>query len=767
MSSYRRFFSELAPVAILILVVLLFFAKAILAGAPLFGSDFVLQFYPWKAFLYEHVRSEGTLPFWNPYLFSGTPFLANIQVSMFYPLDFLFYMVPTEYAYGYTVILHFILASVFMYVFVRSLSVSKMGAMLSAAIFTFNGFLMAHLYAGHLTLIHSYIWIPIVFLFLHRFLYSALPKYSILAGFFLGLQILGGFPQVGFYTIFGALLYTLYFVFLGPQRINGKHVAWAAFGMGVILVIGFGLAALQLLPTYEFMQLSTRAGGTSYEFATIDSFPPRNFMTFLIPDLFGVPGNNTYWISDATWTFWEYCGYASVCGLLLIVVAIRKIVADREGMFFVLLILITLFLSLGKHNPLYRFIYYLPGFHHFRIPAQILFLYVFAVAVLAGMGLNHLTEKTVFSGTPRIVVLAGLSLLLVLAVWSHVHPYSFFYVFFKLAKPTGFTGDHIGQVHAVVTGAVLKSTGIFLVIVVLFLLYRKGLPSYATTGSLLILIALVDMGSFAFPLVRTVHLEPSPNQAYLTQQLNLDHDIYRAMVNNGCFPENAGLRHGFQDIQGYDPLILKRYVEYVNRSQQVPPDNKVVNMHYIRSVDNPLINMLNLKYIVDCQSNTITKRTAFFPRAFIVHEALVKAESEVLDYMMGEEFDPMKMVVFSNAAGVPKATPPPDGEKDQEMCSIVSYDADEITVDAKLNSPGFLVMSEIDYPGWQAYVDGKMTPVLTANYLFRTVSLEPGRHHIRFLFNPFSFKAGTVVSFVSVVGIVVGLIILSRKRKQA
>jgi hypothetical protein len=239
------------------------------------------------------------------------------------------------------------------------------------------------------------------------------------------------------------------------------------------------------------------------------------------------------------------------------------------------------------------------------------------------------------------------------------------------------------------------------------------------------------------------------------------------MVNNGCFPENAGLRHRFQDIQGYDPLILKRYVEYVNRSQQIPPDDKVVNMHYIRSVDNPLINMLNLKYIIDCRSNTITKRTAFFPRAHIVHQALVKKDSEVLDYMMGDEFDPMETVVFSDVTGIPEITTFPDTEKDQEMCRVVSYASDEITVDAKLKTPGFLVMSEINYPGWQAFVNDKMTPLLTGNYLFRTVALDPGRHRVRFVYNPFSFKAGTVVSLVSLLGIIVGLVILGRKRRPS
>lgn len=755
---------ELVPIALLILSVLVFFVKIILSGSPLFGSDFVLQFYPWKQFIYDHVWSHAALPLWNPYLFSGTPFIANIQASMFYPLDFLFYMVPTQYAYGYTVILHYILGSVFMYVFVRSLSINTMGALLSAVIFTYNGFLMAHLYAGHLTLIHSYVWIPLIFFYLNNFLNTPHPKHAILAGLFLGMQILGGFPQIAFYTILGVLLYALYSTCFTTQRQRGQYITRAALGIGTILTIGFCLAALQLLPTFEFMQLSTRAGGTSYEFATLDSFPPKNFITLLLPDLYGIPANKTFWVSGSSWAFWEYCGYVGICALVLTVVAIKRIAADRVGAFFLLLMIISLFLCLGRYNPLYRFIYYLPGFHHFRIPAQILFLYVFAVAVLAGMGLNHLTGETDFSGMPRMVVLAGLLFLLTLAVWIQVHPYSFFYILFKFAKPAGLTGDQLGKVHVVVTNAVWRGSAILLVTVILLSLYQQRLSSRVTTGSLLILILAVDIGLFAFPLIRTIDLEPSSTQLHLIRQLQRDRDPFRAVVNNGCFPENAGLLYRFQDIQGYDPLILKRYVQYVNKSQQIPPDNKVVNLHYIRSVDNPLINMLNLKYTINCASKEIRKRDAFVPRAHIVHQTVVKNDHEILDYMMADGFDPMATVVFSNDSGIPETDGLEHRGDQGETCRILSYAGDEMTVEVRLNTPGYLVLSEINYPGWQAYVNGRKRAILTANYLFRSLSVEPGRHIVRFVFRPFSFKAGTVVSVLSVVLIIAALLVFTRKR---
>jgi hypothetical protein len=278
---------------------------------------------------------------------------------------------------------------------------------------------------------------------------------------------------------------------------------------------------------------------------------------------------------------------------------------------------------------------------------------------------------------------------------------------------------------------------------------------------------MADIGSFAFPLVRTVDLDPSPSQLRLISQLKLDGDVYRAVVKNSCFPENAGLWYRFQDIQGYDPLILRRYMQYVNKSQHVPPDNKVVNMHYIADLDNPLINMLNLKYTIDCNSKKITKRNAFVPRAYIVHQAVVKDDQEILDYMMRHDFDPLKTLVFSSQSKAQNISTQDTRGDPKEICQILSYTCDEIIVDVKLNAPGFLVMSEINYPGWKAYVNGKEVSILTGNYIFRVLPLPKGHHDVLLKFDPDSFRMGLIISVGSILFFLLfQFSVLVRKKRQ-
>jgi hypothetical protein len=77
---------------------------------------------------------------------------------------------------------------------------------------------------------------------------------------------------------------------------------------------------------------------------------------------------------------------------------------------------------------------------------------------------------------------------------------------------------------------------------------------------------------------------------------------------------------------------------------------------------------------------------------------------------------------------------------------IVSYDSQEVMIDATVERAALLVLNDSDYPGWNVYVDGKQSHWMTANYLFRGVLLQPGRHNVRFAYEPGSFAVGAGIS---------------------
>ena len=80
---------------------------------------------------------------------------------------------------------------------------------------------------------------------------------------------------------------------------------------------------------------------------------------------------------------------------------------------------------------------------------------------------------------------------------------------------------------------------------------------------------------------------------------------------------------------------------------------------------------------------------------------------------------------------------------------ITEYRLNSITLDASLDADGFLFTSEIYYPGWKAYVDGKESKIYKADYIFRAVYLTPGSHTIVFKYEPLSFKIGLRLSLLT------------------
>src|SRR5512141_322008 len=114
-SSIRKFIFGRWPILILMALPLVLLVPIVL-GRVLYWGVPLLQFYPWQHAAIDAYQ-HGQLPLWNSLVGSGAPLAANLQTAAFYPLNFLYLFLPTEYAMGYTAILHVILAGLFLYAY--------------------------------------------------------------------------------------------------------------------------------------------------------------------------------------------------------------------------------------------------------------------------------------------------------------------------------------------------------------------------------------------------------------------------------------------------------------------------------------------------------------------------------------------------------------------------------------------------------------------------------------------------------------------------
>jgi uncharacterized membrane protein YfhO len=102
-----------------------------------------------------------------------------------------------------------------------------------------------------------------------------------------------------------------------------------------------------------------------------------------------------------------------------------------------------------------------------------------------------------------------------------------------------------------------------------------------------------------------------------------------------------------------------------------------------------------------------------------------------------------------------------------EAAFIRSYQSQDVQIEAVLDRSGILVLNETGYPGWTATVDGHPTEWIDANYLFRGVLLAPGKHAVRFRYQPKSFRRGATISGLTMAGLLaIGLAVPKRRREQ-
>jgi len=93
----------------------------------------------------------------------------------------------------------------------------------------------------------------------------------------------------------------------------------------------------------------------------------------------------------------------------------------------------------------------------------------------------------------------------------------------------------------------------------------------------------------------------------------------------------------------------------------------------------------------------------------------------------------------------------------QDTAAIVSYTPERVEITTHLNSPGWLVLTDTYYPGWQAWIDGQPVKIRPVNILFRAVETPQGRHTVVFAFKPESFWWGAIISSVTLLAVILGL----------
>jgi hypothetical protein len=712
------------------------------ADQSIAGNDLGFMFFEWWRFGAESLR-QGTLPLWNPYIFAGIPFLANPQPAFFYPPVWLVLALPLARVATLLFLFHFWVAGVGMYAWLRAEGADRWGAFFGGIIFAFSGYFSVRVLGGHLGVVMTQAWLPAILWALARALRRQRISAAIVGGVLVGFSVLAGHTASFFYVGLALVAYALYrgweaWTETASLRTSARPLAFA----GIMGLVGAGVAAVQLLPAWELIQLSTRQA-VDYAFATSHSWPAGYLITLLIPNFFGELSRIGYW-GDGIYT--ELIFYTGVLPLLLVLaLALRKTFRHRLVPFLLALGLAGILLGLGQFGILHRLAFnFVPLFQATRAPARAGFLFAFAIAGLAGIVLTRLRQNLQarlaladWTRGPFPWVIAVLTALVVLTG----------FVLFGLQRETN---PEIGRFWHIANNSAL--------FLLLFLFSVGWMHAWGTdrigTGAasgLAIGLVLLDLWGFGRGLIQASPVEES---AYwrIVSEITAGGEGRVLPWGLSIFEHNRGISRGVRSVFGYDPLELEQYAEFTTavadpqaRAYDLLQARYLVTtqeMDFSQETDGP-------RLLDQREGVWVYERPGALPWSWIVHEIEVAEGQALLSRLNDPAFNPARTVLLEQNA--PCEPGQPSGP---ETVTPLRRGNNQLAVQVQARAEGILVLSEVFYPGWEARLDGEPVPLLRADSALRAVCVPAGEHQVTLSFVPGSLKVGAGISllFVLLIG---------------
>ena len=258
-------------------------------------------------------------------------------------------------------------------------------------------------------------------------------------------------------------------------------------------------------------------------------------------------------------------------------------------------------------------------------------------------------------------------------------------------------------------------------------------------------------------------------------------------------PQNMWMPYGLESAAGYDamaPLRTTQFLGAVRTGQANTPYGRVVQ---VENYNSKLFDLLNIKYLLavkydvngarspegeaksifqdpkfklvfEDKSVQIYENRDVLPRAFLVHEVVVKkTDQDIIDQILDPRFDLNRVAVLEEDVDLTKAKF--DSEKDE--VAYLSYGQNSSVIKTNSEAEGILFVSDSFYPGWQVTVDGQVNKIYRANYNFRAVIIPPGEHQVVFQYKPRSFKIGVYLSGTTLILLIFsGLIVVYRRKRK-
>lgn len=758
---------------ILFLVGIVYFYRPLFLPEAFFYRDLHTIFFPQKKILVELVRSSG-FPLWDPYLHGGEPFLANINNSVFYPSNILYFLLPLHKAFNIDIVCHVILNSLAAYLLARTLGLRQISSFAAGIVYAYSGYSLSHINLFIRLLAMPYL--PLIMIFWHRFLIERRFRWFVCVVISGVLQVFSGAMEMVVVTHLFLLLWVL---FERSYRFTAvsKILLWIAVVASVV-----GLTCVQTIPAFEMVRNSSRFEGVGQESFANWSIHPKRLGELVLNGFLGFPDTldpSDYWgskIEDQQFPYILSIYFGSLVLLLSAFASFAKRhfpISARSRRFLFFFFLGSLVLSMWRFLPFLDIAYdWVPFLNMFRYPVKFLVGGILPLSLLTACGVEtyfaHIgasSNKPFFIASCVVTsfwMVAGL-----LFSFSENFSFAFQHYFFDQTSPK--ISNHL-------EGAFLQAflTSLALSLICVLMLNRR----FIWQPSLAVVLLLADLslaGIRLNPYAPEQFYSANPPAVAMVKKAIGGGRLYRAPN-----PENVQLRAPTNRIfwqyrwnvevlrnpmaRAYQiPIIFHSDFYRFERTPLVRLNALIAKLPWqqkiqllscgavqlILTTEDPHVQALRrLGSIPNNSSHQffLYENMKFVPRIhFVTSVFYVSSDSEAYKVMTSSNFDPARsaviqgLPVFSGAAG-----PHFELQDLKESPKSISFSI-------RHESPGYLVFSEAFYPGWKVYVNQVDSTVVPANGAFSAVFLPEGKQQILRLYRPASLQIGAALSFGSVV----------------
>lgn len=711
------------------------------------ADDIFRQLYPFRVLGMDLIK-EFKFPLWNPYNGLGMPLLATLNTGILDPFNILFLLFPSHMAWSIYIVVQPFLIFLGMYLYTHALGLRTEASLFASVTFLFSGTVITRIVYGSFGL--AIACLSLLFYLVEEIIKNQKKGKVLLIPILVACIIFSTPPQISLYIVGFFLLYSVIRIF---SLHNRQHIFLKILSM---IILGFGISAVQLIPTFELFQHSNISTESSQFIFEKFLLPLAHLITIFIPNYFGNIG---------TYNFWGHTDYietALYMGLIPLLFACVAIVQKREKplrniiYFFITTTIITILTTL--QTPINSFLYSLPiPILSTGIPSRIFVLTSFSLSILAGIGFNNFLNV---KKRPKKIL--GLYFLIVISILS----ISAFHYFQKTPCPS-----HIAipvNCSSIAFRNTLLETSIFgvgIIFLALFFILKRRILFVC----LIVLISSIGIYN-AYKFIPFSTKESFYPKNSLVQKIqNLSRNGERVFgFGNAHITTNFATFFRYYDPEYYHPLYIKRYGEIISFANTGKFNNQIsrsdIEIISDTRIDpqaenrrTRLLSILGVKYFLfenfeNKEGDIIWKGSkwhitensnAQLPLYLVGQYETIINSKRLLERLFKSDFD------YKNSVLLEKSPSNPVYRSRNSRVNIKSYKENKVVAEISTDKNQLLVFLSNNYPGWRATIDGKEAEILRANYSFNAVEVQRGAHTVLFYYSPLSIKIGGIISLVS------------------